>query len=369
MAWFVVFLALNAGCQAFRTEDSQQRLRNASGEVPKMVLDHEHPWRNHEDSMHAQSSGQRASHQRIELFQDEKENPSAKEILLAVGGGTGAGTGGSIEMDREIIRRMRYQDKLVLALMVAVYFVAIIFTASLAYRAACNNSSVKFYADPRVEPLMIDSDDMDDFLVTFMQPPKSIQLSVQGLMPIPALLANLVEGAIEWQGGYYRHIFSFSLDLSHFLVPSGLPEDGSDTAMAGLADQDLEELRRFLAENTNDLATVSMMKEVSWDNWEELATNIKQKIRQGGFEGLIHVSWKNSEMLTVYKNRTWANFLHMSVTRVLLGLSILGYLWYLPYMWLRQRGPQLQPRFKVNAGIAEYWNLISDKISERGFDT
>lgn len=37
-------------------------------------------------------------------------------------------------------------------------------------------------------------------------------------------------------------------------------------------------------------------------------------------------------------------------------------------MWLRQRGPQLQPRFKVNAGIAEYWNLISDKISERGFD-
>lgn len=155
-----------------------------------MVLDHEHPWRNHEDSMHAQSSGQRASHQRIELFQDEKENPSAKEILLAVGGGTGAGTGGSIEMDREIIRRMRYQDKLVLALMVAVYFVAIIFTASLAYRAACNNSSVKFYADPRVEPLMIDSDDMDDFLVTFMQPPKNIQLSVQGLMPIPALVGQ-----------------------------------------------------------------------------------------------------------------------------------------------------------------------------------
>jgi len=50
--------------------------------------------------------------------------------------------------------------------------------------------------------------------------------------------------------------------------------------MAGLADQDLEELRRFLPENTNDLATVSMMKEVSWDDWEELATNIKQKIRQ-----------------------------------------------------------------------------------------
>lgn len=320
MAWLVVLFALNAGCQAFRAEDSQQRLRNASGEVPKMVLDHEHPWRNHDETMRQAQGSVRASRQQIELWQEEK-NPSAKEILLAVGGGTGAGTGGSIEMDREIIRRMRYQDKLVLALMVAVYFVAIIFTASLAYRAACNNSSVKFYADPRVEPLMIDSDDVDDFLVTFMQPPKSIQLSVQGLMPIPALLANLVEGAIEWQGGYYRHIFSFSLDLSHFLVPSGLPEDGSDTAMAGLADQDLEELRRFLAENTNDLATVSMMKEVSWENWEELATNIKQKIRQGGFEGLIHVSWKNSEMLTVYKNRTWANFLHMSVTRVLLGLS------------------------------------------------
>ena len=34
-------------------------------------------------------------------------------------------------------------------------------------------------------------------------------------------------------GGYYRHIFSFSLDLSHFLVPSGLPEAGCDGNLRG----------------------------------------------------------------------------------------------------------------------------------------
>ena len=39
-------------------------------------------------------------------WQDEKDAPSAKEILLALGGGTGAGTGaGKLEVDRDILRR------------------------------------------------------------------------------------------------------------------------------------------------------------------------------------------------------------------------------------------------------------------------
>lgn len=347
------------GTSAFRTEDGSHKSPRNSSEVS--VLDH-NPWRSYD--------GSRLGHSRhIEAFKED-DNPGAKEILLAVGGGTGAGTGtGGLEMDRDIIRRMRYQDKLVVALMVAAYFIAIIFTASLAYRAASNNSSVKFYADPRVEPLMIDTSDLDDFMNTFMQPPKSCQLQVQGLMPIPALLANLVEGAIEWQGGYYRHIFSFNLDLTHFLVPNVAAEDRLRSDVAeGLQVEELEDLRCFLSGNANDLANVRLLKEVAWDGWEELATNIKQKIRQGGFEGLIHVSWKNTETLTVYKNRTWANFLHMGVTRVLLGLSIVGYVWYLPYMWLRQRGPELHPQFRVDVEISDYWRLISDKISERGFD-
>lgn len=25
----------------------------------------------------------------------------------------------------------------------------------------------------------------------------------------------------------------------------------------------------------------------------------------------------------------------------------MGYVWYLPYMWLRQRGPELHPQFRV----------------------
>ena len=36
--------------------------------------------------------------------------------------------------------------------------------------------------------------------------------------------------------------------------------------------------------------------------------------------------------------------------RLRLGLSIVGYVWYLPYMWLRQRGPELHPRFRVASG-------------------
>jgi len=300
-----------------------------------------------------------------ELDELQKDNPTAKEILLAVGGGTGAGTGsGNIDMDKDLIRRMRYQDKLVLLLMVVSYFIALIFTASLAYRQAVNNSPVKFYGDPRVEDLMIDNADVDDFLHVFAQPPRSVQLRVQGMLPVPALLAQMVDGSLEWQGCFYRHVFSFGLDLTPFIIH----EQNEEGLINGVEGEDVETLRRFLNEDANDLATVRLCKEVAWENWEELATNIKLQIRQKGFEGLIHVSWKNVETLTVYKNRPWANFLHRGITRVLLGLSVLGYVWYTPYMYFRQRGPEMKAKFKVDIDIQTYWQLINDKINERGFD-
>ncbi|CAK9038985.1 unnamed protein product [Durusdinium trenchii] len=370
----VLLCSPEGGVLALRSDDRQKNLTQDSPDpLWEDPLSWGHPQVEKTQSHQASAVGARAQ-ARIHVEQVDSEKPSAKEILLAVGGGTGAGAGtGKPEMDRDIIRRMRYQDKLVLGLMVAAYFIALLFTASLAYRQATNNSPVRFYADPRVEALMIDSSDLDDFIWTFIQPPKTVQLCVQGLMPLPALLAHLAENVVEWQGGYYRHIFSFSLDLTPFLVHAE-PQDRSttsaesDSVAGGISEDEIKLLRRFLQENTNELATVKLMKEVHWDCWEELATNIKQKIRQRGFEGLIHVCWTNTETLTVYQNNSWANFLHMSVTRVLLGLSVFGYLWYLPYMWWRQKGPQLHPQFRVNMDIAEYWQLIGDKISERGFD-
>ena len=37
-------------------------------------------------------------------------------------------------------------------------------------------------------------------------------------------------------------------------------------------------------------------------------------------------------------------------------------------MWLRQQGPKLHPHFRVDMSISDYWQLIGDKISERGFN-
>ncbi|CAK9024141.1 Probable serine/threonine-protein kinase DDB_G0267514 [Durusdinium trenchii] len=189
---------------------------------------------------------------------------------------------------------------------------------------------------------MIDSSDLDDFIWTFIQPPKTVQLCVQGLMPLPALLAHLAENVVEWQGGYYRHIFSFSLDLTPFLVHAE-PQDRSttsaesDSVAGGISEDEIKLLRRFLQENTNELATVKLMKEVHWDCWEELATNIKQKIRQRGFEGLIHVCWTNTETLTVTRvvgnageerNEDFPpgfdDFARLSQIQVAIGLSTLG---------------------------------------------
>eukprot|EP00931_Biecheleriopsis_adriatica_P008414 TRINITY_DN109602_c0_g1_i1.p1 TRINITY_DN109602_c0_g1~~TRINITY_DN109602_c0_g1_i1.p1 ORF type:complete len:439 (-),score=87.68 TRINITY_DN109602_c0_g1_i1:29-1249(-) len=298
-----------------------------------------------------------------------KLKPSTpKEILLALGGGTGAGTTAHDEhLTEDLLLRMRCQDKMVLLLMLVAYFVSLLFSASLAFRQACNDSPIKFYGDPRVNGNMLDSNDLDEFLEAFNGPPSQVQLQVQGLIPVRGLLAHMLDSSVQWQGNHYLPAFSYCLDLSSWLVP-GERDGTADDRTDGVSSEDVAELDRFLQENQNDLGTVEFRKNVIWPGWEELATNIKQKIRQQGFDGIIHVSLQKSETLTVYKNRPWANFLHMSSTRTLCALSVFGYLWYAPYMWLRQRGPVITSNFHIDLDINDYWQLIGDKVSDRGFD-
>eukprot|EP00913_Durusdinium_trenchii_P004586 g4260.t1 len=236
----VLLCSPEGGVLALRSDDRQKNLTQDSPDpLWEDPLSWGHPQVEKTQSHQASAVGARAQ-ARIHVEQVDSEKPSAKDADPP---------------------SMRYQDKLVLGLMVAAYFIALLFTASLAYRQATNNSPVRFYADPRVEALMIDSSDLDDFIWTFIQPPK--------------------------RPGSFR---------------DGCPEDRSttsaesDSVAGGISEDEIKLLRHF---NTNELATVKLMKEVHWDCWEELATNIKQKIRQRGFEGLIHVCWTNTETLTV----------------------------------------------------------------------
>lgn len=296
----------------------------------------------------------------------------ATELLIDIGSGTGAlvsGTG-SAAMDKELVRRVGHQNKVVFLMVLLAYMGSLALSASLVYRQACNSSAVKYYADPRFHAASAETHELDDFLEAFNQPPRDAHLQVMGLVPLSMFPTS--GNVVEWLGSPYRVAFSFALDLSPWLARSSAQADAEQEvdggASAGLDASDLDLLRTFLREDSNDLAMIEMVKEVFWKDWEELATNIKQRIRQSGFQGIISVKRGEREVMTVHKNRPWANFMHSRTTKVLSILSIVGWLLYVPYMWIRNRSMTVTSRFCVQVSIGAYWSLIADKLSAEGFE-
>lgn len=304
----------------------------------------------------------------------ENQTMSFKDLLMNIGGGTGAsisGTGDTM-MDQELLRRMRYQDKAVMLLLLLAYTGSLLFSASIAYRQAMNESPVVYYADPRLHNLTMETEDVESFLEIFNQPPGDAQLQVTGLVPLPPLPDYVVDAAVMWLGARYRIAFSFALDLSPWLVrcgDDGNTDEGESGWAAGVPHEDIERLRQYLEQDTNDLSFVEMQKEVEWKDWEELATNIKSQIRQGGFNGLISVRRNCEEVVGVHKNKVWANFMHSRTNKVLLALSVLGWFVYQPYMWLRHHSITVRCKYRVDIGIGQFWPLIAGKIGPDGFNS
>lgn len=315
---------------------------------------------------------------------EEDKDVRPQQILMALGGGMGANIGatGNLELDIDLIRRMRYQDKAVMLLLLFMYFVTLGCSTSFAYRQALNDSPVTFYADPRYHDMVAEGQDTDGFLDAFNQAPKDVFLQVAGFIPVPPGAL----GSIEWQGHYYHDAFSFALDLSPWVVREegcDLPGDavssstgdgessgrGADrpAVIAGVVAEDLDSLHHFVSHDANDLAIVELRKEVSWASWEELATNIKLRIRQRGFNGIISIHRTECESVCIYKNTAWANFMHSRTTKVLCALSVLGWIIYLPYMWLRCSIMSVRSCYIIDIPIETYWGLIEDKLTADGF--
>lgn len=291
-------------------------------------------------------------------FPDEvgtySDHPGLDEhILTALGGGTGARVGGTGDpvMDHHLVQRMHTQDLAVLIVLFVIYLVTLFFGWSITYRMSHNNSPVRYYTNPRYHQLATERNDVDGFLSVFNGASKEVRLEVAGFVETPPEAAH-----VEWRGSHYQTTFFFSLDLSQWVVPA---EEVSSA--------DRAKLRTFLG-TTNSLETVDIHKDVSWNNWEELATNIKHTIRRNGFHGRIDVALRGQDLVRVYQNVTWANFMHNRTTKALFALSIVGGLLYVPYMWLRCRRTSISAKFKVECAIGDYWNLIHDKLSAQGFD-
>jgi hypothetical protein len=298
------------------------------------------------------------------------------ETLMHLASGTGANPGhtGSVVLDEDLIRRMHFQDKALLLLVFMTYSGCLIFSASLAYRQAFNNSPIEYYADPRFYTQAIESCDAEGFLGTFNTAPQVVHLHVYGLLPVSSLQEHFLDSAFEWGGPRQRVAFSFALDLSPWVVRgvdnpstrSTVPAGGTNAV--GVAHQDVVLLQDFLDRNQNDLAYVCIHKNVVWSGWEELATNIKQKIRQRGFHGVVLVRPSDDEHMDIHLNRTWANFLHSRSLKILCAMSIIGWLIYQPYMWLRHRPLTIKSLFRVDLPISAYWPLIEHKLGPNGFD-
>mmetsp|Transcript_102579 Transcript_102579/g.319651 ORF Transcript_102579/g.319651 Transcript_102579/m.319651 type:complete len:532 (+) Transcript_102579:12-1607(+) len=262
-------------------------------------------------------------------------------IIFAIAGGTGASISSqaSILFKADLVRRMRLQDTAVMLLMIGVYFITLLVTANVAYHQAANNSRITYYADPRYHTMVVEGHDMEAFLEAFAQPPKSVLLNVAGL----ARAVEDMPGTLRYRGGSYRVDFTFALDLSPWVVREDSPaavlgHGGAGPELAledGIVRDDLQKLCHALALDGNDLATIQMVKEISWPRWEELATNIKHQIRQCDYEGVLGIDRTKTEIINIYKNRQWANFMHSRTLKVVLALSILGWAFYVPYMWFR----------------------------------
>lgn len=295
-------------------------------------------------------------------------NQSNHATLMALGGGIGASLGatGSRSDDLARLHRVRCQDTAVLLILTALYFVALGFSASIMYRQAMNNSPVTYFCKPLYAEGggVMSGHSIDNFVETFNQVPKT-SLQISGFEPIPGRQPPQEVGDIWWQGESFRSVFALSFDLSPWMIhdiTAGSVGQVESSRVDGISADDLGTLEYFLAHDSNDLAYVEISKETSWPGWEELATNIKQTIRQQGFTGVVSVRLKE-ETVRVQKNTAWANFMHARTTFMLCSFSIAGLFVYFPYKWLRCKKIAVRSRHRVNVSTADYWPYIADKLS------
>jgi len=289
---------------------------------------------------------------------------SNSPVLLALAGGIGASVGntGSIILDRDLIRRMKVQDVTVMMLLLLAYFSTLFFSGCLAHRQAHNNSRAKYYADPRVFVASCDSRYTGSFLEAFNTQPRQVLLTVSGYRQVQL---NAPHG-FHWKDGTYVLAFSFALDLTPW-VERGQEVEQDDDPAVGISEQDLDKLSDFLANDKNELAIVELDKRINWDNCDDLALNIKSMIRQQGFDGMLHVHRTEVEEMPIYRNTQWANFLHSKALKVLLALSVFGWIIYGPYMWFRCKKLTIRCNHHINMPVDAYWENISAGLTAQGF--
>mmetsp|Transcript_24451 Transcript_24451/g.61483 ORF Transcript_24451/g.61483 Transcript_24451/m.61483 type:complete len:712 (-) Transcript_24451:396-2531(-) len=283
------------------------------------------------------------------------------ELQIKAGSGISERQLEALRIEKAMVKRMNVQDLAVLVLLALIYFVTLCFGWSIVYRMSGNASSVTYYADPRNHPLVSDAADAEGIATDFDIPPVKAYLHVVGWEKTPS------SHGVVWRGGRWQVAFQFALDLTTFLEKS-----------AEFSDEDTAKINEFLASN-NHLAQLVIQKQTSWSGFDELAQNIKKRMKQAGPTVLpnsnhvvnmdnvvIDVQLKGDDEVTIFQNKTWSNFMHNRTTKTLFILSVIGAVLYFPYMWLRCTKTYVKSFYRVNNTVANFWELIDAHLHPTG---
>lgn len=231
-------------------------------------------------------------------------------------------------------------------------------------RSVFTSSPVLFYSDAVVKEsekpekqylrTVCETKECEAFLESFNTIPRKVQLRISG------------RRSVDKQGvvGFFWHFrrgntadvfFTAHLDLKLFV------------SAGSICKEELAAVRAFI-ETKNPLAVLSIRKNLKWDGLHEVTQNIRDRLHELGFSGVVDVGLEGNDRLLVRHNHEWTNFIHSPATWVLACCSVLGGFLLMPYMWARTRRTSIESTFRVNVHPKDYWDLVGVGIdAHHGF--
>lgn len=292
-------------------------------------------------------------------------------------------------LNRELRRRLSVQDAATIALLLVAFAFTILISCLTVYHVSEDPSPVLFYSDPRHlrQRLVCASAEPDAFVSAFCTQPQTARLRIVGknsedrnilrllrqgqyrelrqrlhLRLNDALLHSVfrvgrAESLVSHRRPWDPVVFDVALDLTPFIAGDGRLRSEADAAAL---DQHLR--------TSNPLQILALTKTVEWVSWEDVATNVRHHLRTLGFSGKVDVKFEATEVMLVYRNDKWQNFVRNRITHFLVVLSVVGGLFWMPYLWVRKRTVKVEARFQINLDLARYWQLLAEGLhASEGF--
>lgn len=235
------------------------------------------------------------------------------------------------------------------------FLLAVLFSSVIVYRMGWTprgtDPSVLFYCrQSRKEQLVCESVEPDAFLEVFNQPPMTVCLRMVGSRLEP-------HGIGRYMGRLAGSVqFDVSLDLKPFISHGEISE------------KETESVKQFI-NGANMLEVLTVEKSVRWKGMDEVRNNIRQRLLTLGFAGNVNIWFEGDEKIVICHNHRWSNFLRSSATQLLVGISVVGGVFLIPYVWIRGRHKVIESKFRIDVEPAQYWDLISAGVdAQRGFE-